>query len=603
MIVESRKLERIEVRHLALRGLPDGEHAVWWYGAVRRNARDKTLPLVVVWFRELLPDGSWGQFSHQDVGITELALLQLGTVWNGGTCRSQIRLEERQVCVDFSPGRWRYATQARSSQLGTAPLIPQDRYPLRYGRQDRTEVVVFDQGGSDELLVPSLEFFSRCYGRSMEVNRVLSTYPWSEAEPRLHLPQLQAVPAAYWSVDLPANIYNDDAVFVAHVKYDNHARIAAKSIYSNLETQFDNPGGLAFPQIGPWFVGPAKLIVQGIRLDDGRFLALRIVGGTEPEGPQIWSFRENHGEAEEPAPDGAPQSGWSGGRGRQTGNVRPLVNVTSTEPAGHDGNLVEVLNPGFRIVGARREVVPQKLRTAKTQPAPPVPSQESDRHSPGERQRSGGDVGVASIHTETQLESHGAVRDVWEALLHLHDKNPELIESVGWYSPQQGAINFTDKQPCVVALLSFDEAQQRGLPTSASKWVYVDHAQTRVRGVLIAFVKTPTRSAYIFEIERRSGTRTAEDGTTHEKEESFCGLIVSPPAGAKPDDWIPMVLSGIRDMKGIMSRVASYCPSNLVGHYQRSHSKGDAVAGLSTLISALSKVGIDVPRPKAADLP
>lgn len=275
MIVESRQLEQIQLRHLSVKRGPPDDYVVWWYGAVRRNPRDKTLPLVVVRFRKLHPDGSLGQSIRLDVGITELALLQLGTIWNEGACRSQILLQEREVDLDFSPGRWRYATQARVADRGRTELIPSALYPLYYGLGDRSEVLVFDLRGGRELLVPSLEFFSRCYGRSAEVNRVLSTYPWSEAESRLYLPHAQPVPSTRWSVKLPDNIYNDDAVFVAHVKYDNYARLAAKSVYANLETQFGSPGGLAFPQIGPWFGGPAKLIVQGIPLDRNRFLVNR----------------------------------------------------------------------------------------------------------------------------------------------------------------------------------------------------------------------------------------------------------------------------------------------------------------------------------------
>ncbi len=426
---------------------------------------------------------------------------------------------------------------------------------------------------------------------------MLSTYRWSDAEPRLYLPDTEPVPSGLWSVKLPSNIYNDDAMFVAHVKYDNHARIAAKSVYSNLETQFDSPSGWAFPQIGPWFVGPAKLIVEGIPLARDRFLALRIVGGSEPNGPRIWSFRENPGEADEPAPDGAPQSDWTGGRDKRHGDIRSLVNVTPNDPAGHDGNIVEVRNPGFRIVGPRREVVPHKLSNAKTRPGPPVPDEKSDKHSPGERQGSGA-TGVASIHTLTKLESSGAARDVWNALLHLKQTCREVIEAVGWCSAQLDEINFIDKEPCMVALLPSDEKQDKGVALPASNWVYVDHAQTRIRGVLIAFVRTPDRSAYIFEIERRSGQRTAQDGSTYEKEQAFCGLIVSPPAGAKPSEWIPKVLEGIRSNQGVMVRVIPYCPGHLVDYYRRSSSRADDIAGHSTVVAALGKVNITVPRPK-----
>lgn len=599
MIIESRKLEQIQLRHSALKHAPAGDCVVWWYGALRRNHRNKTLPLVVVWFRKLLPDGSLGPNFRLEVGITELALLQLGTIWNNGSCQRQLQLEEREVSVNFSQGGWRYTSQARANNRPSFGHIPSDLYPLHHGGRDRSEILVFDLNCGRELLVPSLEFFSRCYGRSAEVNRVLSTYPWSEAEPRLHLVHTEPVPSGDWAVKLPADIYNDDALIVAHMKYDAYAKNVAKSIYSNLETQFNSSYGLGFPQIGPWFVGPAKLIVQGIPLDRDRFLALRIVGGSEPAGPHIWSFRENPGIAEEPASEGASQSTWTGRRGAQSSSIQPLVNITPTDPAGHDGNIVEVSNPSFRILGPRREVRTQKLRNAKTRPGPLTPDQKSEKHSPGEREGTDSSTGVASIHTETKLESRGAARDLWMALLHLHNKTSKLIEEVGWYNPQLGNINFTDREPSLVSLQPYGKEKQKVLPASKWKWVYIDPDQERARGVLIAFVKAQGKFAYLFEIERRTGQRLDKDGNTYDKEQSSCGLIVSPPANTKPSDWIPKVLEGIRREQGGMPRVMRYCPGNQVHYYRRSFSKADEIAGHSTVVVALGKVNIDLPHPKS----
>lgn len=597
MILESRQLEQINLRHMTVQRGPAEDFVVWWYGALRRNQRDKTLPLVVVWFRRLFPDGSLGPFVRHDVGITELALLQLGTVWNAGVSKSQILLEEQEFDIDFSPNGWRHISQASARADGGA--IPLERFPLYYGLGDRSDLLSFRLRGGGDLLVPSVEFFSRCYGRSAEVNRVLATYGWVAAETRLHMPHTESVPRGVWSVKLPSKIYNDDALFVAHVKYDDYARHAAKKIYAELETGFNNTGGLAFPEIDPWFIGPAKLIVQGIQFNRDCFLGLRIVGVSEPEGPEIWSFRENPGKADEQAPEGAPQGGWVGGRDRRPTDIQPFVNVTPTDPAGHDGDVAKVRNPVLRIVGARRKVIPQKQEVAKKKSAVHNPGHKSDQHSPGERHGAGDQTGVASIHTETALEFRGAARDVWDALLHLHTRHPELIEAVGWYSSQPNAINFTNREPSMVPLLPYDEEQKQCLPASKWKWVYIDPPAPKVRGVLIAYVRTPNREAYLFEIERRSGQRTSEDGNTYDKEQAFCGLIVSPPVNTKPSDWIPKVLEGIRQEEGVMARVMRYCPDNQVDCYRRSSSKADEIAGHSTVVVALGKVNIDLPHPKS----
>jgi len=595
--IEDRRLEQVQIRHASFDPCPPGDCVVWWYGATKRNFRDRTLPLAVVWFRRLHQDGSLGNSFSLSMGITDLALLQLGTIWNNGVCRSQIVLEEREVSVNCSPEGWRFESQARFSRHAPAGLIPVSAFPLHHGLRDRSEVLVFNLSERGELLVPSMEFFSRCYGRDAEVNRVLSTYGWEEAEQRLHLPLVEPIPPDSWGVCLPANVYNYDAVFIAHVKYEDQARNAAKSIYSRLNIQFDSPDGLAFLKAEPWFSGPAKLLVQGIPLDGSRFLALRIVGGSEPKGPCIWSFREGEGgDGEGSEEDGL--GGWAGGRGKRAGGVPSMVTLTANHTPGHDGDSVEVTNPVFRIVGARRAVVAQKRARTRTRRRPPMAGEPSERYSTGERQGAGGATGVAIIRTETELESQGAARDVWESLLYLHEKWPELIEQVGWYSPEAGEINLEDKEPCMVALTPFSNEQQVGLSKTARNWVYADRAQARVRGVLIAFVKTASRSAFLFEIERRSFQHTVDDGSTSEKEEAFCGLVVSPTDDAVASEWIPRVLEGIRNEQGVMARVTRYCSDHLVDYYRRSSSRGDEIAGHSTVVAALGKAGIGLPHPK-----
>lgn len=586
-----------QLRHLSMEvtGLaPSG--VVCWYGAVIRNRKVRTLPLVVVWLRVLRSDGTLGEHFWITVGITELPLLQIGTIWSKRACDSQFVLEERQVSVDYSKQNWHF-TSCQTHDARSGELIPRDLYPLRYGARDCSEIIVFSVGHNKELLVPSLEFFSRCYGSSAEVHRVLCTYPWSEAQDRLYLPDSEGTTQWSWRVKLPANIRNDDAVFIAHVKYELQAQTAARTIYADLEASFgdiNKRDKWAFPKIGPWFSGPAKLIVQGIPLDENRFLALRIVGGSEPSGPPIYCTRENPGEAGESALDGARERPFV-----MAGAFRPLLYppLTSTHPAGHNGGSVEVRGPVFTVVGARRRVIHQRHPGAGASRGVPLPNAASERYSAGEREGTDGSTGLASIHAEIQLLSGGAVRDVWDALLHLHETRPDLITDVSWYNLRDGVpISSDEAPPCLASLPTPAFADVLEENPMVSAWVFANSARTRVRGVLIVVVQTPERTAYLFEVERRTVENASGDGNRESDKEAYCGLVVSPPPDVEPSDWIPRVLARIRDKKGIMKHVLGSCPGTSKDFYKRSFSKDDLFAGHSTVINALSKVGIVVPR-------
>jgi hypothetical protein len=215
--IEPRQLQSIRVRHLAFKGGPPGDYVVWWYGAVLKNRRTQSLPNVVVWFRKLLPDGTLTSGFRREVGITDLGLLQIGTIWNEWSCNRRLALHEHEFSVDFSPGRWRLTSQREHHLSNGTPLISQSAYPLELTDHDRSQLLAFNIGANRELLVPTLEFFSRYYGRSGHVSRVLATYPWSEAEGRLYLPFEYPRQPGQWPIKLASSTYNADALLLAHV--------------------------------------------------------------------------------------------------------------------------------------------------------------------------------------------------------------------------------------------------------------------------------------------------------------------------------------------------------------------------------------------------
>ena len=473
-------------------------------------------------------------------------------------------------------------------------LIDPAVHALNYAHRDSSQILEFRTSDNCRLLIPCLEFYSRYYGRSGHVTRVLSTYPWEEAEERLYVPFQYTATPGHWPIKLASSTYNADAVFLAHAKYDPFATRAAKSIYSTLDKQYDKLGGKAFLEAKPWFKGPAKLIVQGRWLDERSFLGLRIAGGSDPVGAEIDVYRENPGPADEAAPDGAPTSRWKGGRDFNPDKAGLVVNLTPDDEPGHNGNIVEVLNPAFRIVGDKREVVRHRLATASTRPGAPVPSDQSEQHSPAERHGSAGNTGHASMHTENILPSSGAVRDVWDGLRYFRKKHPEFITAIGWYSAEVDEFVMADgdEVPMLVALKPYDSEQKELMPAADWKWVYRDAAQLELRGVLAAIVQTTAGTACLFEIERKMINRTI-DGKTQKVEEPFCGLVLVPPSTRPPSEWLPEVLDAIRYECGVMERVLNHCPPR-ADFYRRSKSAADEIAGHSTVINALKKVNIDL---------
>lgn len=606
MRIEPRELQFIQVRHLKVNvGPATGRSVVWWAGAVLKNERTRSLPHVVVWCRPLMANGLLGNFFRVEVGITELGLLQVGTIWEGKACKEQIAFEQETFEVDFSPGNWRITDQREHYEQTGRPLIPDEVYPLRF-RADRSLLLEFRADNGQRLLVPCLEFYSRYYGRSGHVSRVLATYDWDDAQARLFVPFTYNATPGHWPIKLASSCYNADAIFLAHVLHDTFATHAAKSIYAWLDSQYPQFNGKAFLKAKPWFKGPATLVVQGRRIDKDTFLALRIVGGSDPEGSQIDAYRENPGKADEAAPDGAPVSRRKGGRELNPDSAGLVVNLTSDDEPGQNGDVKEILNPAFQVVGQKRQVLHHRLANASTRPGQPIPNEKSEQHSAGERHGSGGKTGYASLHTEEiVLPSSGAVQDVWDGLQFFRRTQPEFVTAVGWYSAELGEFVIEDgsKGFQMVALKLYDDEQKELLPKKEWKWVYKDSSLKEPRGVLVAYVQTAAGSACLFENERRRFNSKAEDGTECIKEEGYSGLVLVPPADRPPTEWVAQVLEGIRKECGVMERVQNHAPSS-ARFYHRSKSPADEIAGHSTVVNALKKVDIQLlkvgPEVKAA---
>lgn len=600
MKIELRELQSIQVRHLKFNvGPATGRSVVWWHGALVKNERTKSLPHVVVWCRHLMPNGSMGNFFRAEMaGITDLGLLQVGTIWEGKTCKHQIVFDQERFEVDFTPGNWRVTDQREHYDLTDRALIPDEVYPLRYKTGDRSRLLEFRTAKGQRLLVPCLEFYSRYYGRSGHVSRVLATYDWDDAQARLFVPFSYNATPGHWPVKLTSSCYNADAVFLAHVLHDSFATKAAKSIYTWLDNQYPQFSGKAFLKAEPWFKGPATLVVQGRRIDADTFLALRIVGGSDPKGSHIDAYRENPGKADEAAPDGAPVSRRKGGRELNPELADVVVNLTPDDEPGQNGDIVEILNPTFEIVGEKRKVEHHRLANASTRPGQPIPSEKSEQHSPGERHGTGGKTGYASINTkEIVLPSSGAVQDVWDGLQYFRKNHREFVTAVGWYSAERGefVIEDGDNGFQLVALKLYDDKEKEELPKEKWKWVYKDSSLKEPRGVLVAYVQTAAGAACLFENERRRYNSKADGGTTVIKEEDYSGLVLVPPTDRPTKEWVAEVLEGIRRESGVMKRVQNHAPPS-ARFYHRSKSPSDEVAGHSTVMNALEKVDIELPK-------
>jgi hypothetical protein len=359
----------------------------WWYSGFYKNSKALSQPHVLVLFRKITDGMLSDEVIQKRLPLEALGQIRIGSIWQNDRCRAETSLLSKQFTVNFSPGKWRFTSFAEAQRRHSLQPYPMEEHPLLLDK-DRNSLLEFALPDGGKLIVPCIEFFSRCFGRSGELKRVLATYTWDgqgdTATNRLYAPLDTPEEPGRWQVRLRRRLHNGDVVFLAHAKYDPYTQFVAKGINAKLEASYDpknkNP---AFIDIGPWYEGPAELKVEGIPFNNGKsFLALRVLGMSDPKGALVLRARENSHDAENPAPDGSPEA-WAGAPLRQLLKYPEIIDLTGDVEPDADAGAIEIQDPDFEVLGDARAVInvkPEcvfrgKLDTHSTANRSPIPRQ------------------------------------------------------------------------------------------------------------------------------------------------------------------------------------------------------------------------------------
>lgn len=591
------RLQRIRRVDLTGNELPTNGNrlVVWWYGpVVCQRPRAPSIPKVRVFFRRILEGGDLSGLFPINVGITHLGLLRLGSVWCDGTRESQIEYEQRMVTVSLDEGDFRFISRREAKIAERRDLLPQDEYALPYIFDQNFLLDLRVQDGG-RLLIPCMEFFTRMYGRSAELRRVLAAYPWSEAEKQLYKPLKDdaVVPPGCWPIRLAKKMYNDDAVFLAHVQHDSYAREAAKSVYAQIEAACTRER-YAFLKITPWHRGKISLIIEGKSLADGSFLGLRIQGFSDPDGSGIALDRENSAlvdlNSRGARPEGAGQS-----KRISTSRRHPdILNLTEDDEPDQKGGSVEIDEDDIIRIGKPRQVVRMHLAHAQG-PSETVGVRnpaESGTYSTGERSGTGKGVGRASLHTEVVLESEGHLRDVWVAAQSLQQRYPAEIQNVDWFTNAHGFQ--TSGEPKLIPLVPLKKKvlkseqtthrSERKQTTGQYSWALLDLEKGIPRGVLVFRFVVRGKAVYLVEIQQR-----------HEKDK-YSGLVFVLGNGADFLSSIATIIAEIPRVQGVMKKIIGRIPG-VAKAFRHEKAKENPMM-LPALVNALEKVGVTLDTPR-----
>lgn len=569
----------------------DDAMVVWWYSGFFKNISAESQPLVSVHFRKYISPGVFGPVVKRKLPLTSLGQARVGTVWKHDVCKAELDAIPTKFPVNFNVGKWRFISLSQARQERRAPPFSQQDYPLQR-ENDANWLIEFDLQAGGKLLVPCLEFFSRCYGRSGELKRIVATYPWSgcpdSAVRRLYAPLVEEEEPPNWKVRLRRKMLNGDVVFLAHAKYDTYTRNVTKEINAQIQTNFDPKGWIpAFIKIAPWFQGPAELCVTGHSIDGGKsFLALNVVGMSDPSGEQIYRGRENSNKAESPAPEGSPEA-WAGALERVL-NSHKIIDLTGDGEPDGDSPPVEIQDPDFVILGVQRSVIDIKAAQATTTAGKHAAADDPTTFSAGEEYGSGKGIGYASIHAPQTYESNGILHDMWEAMGSLHRKQPDLIRSLSWFSLEGKFSSSPDYR--LIPFVHFDSEDT--VPARARRFTHVDPPKPDPRGFLLARLVLPDGPVYIIEMQRRPKLLKDGEGNVKKGEDQFQGMVFRLDNDQMIEQWVRYFRMHVRHVYGVVRRLVVQCPgkADSFSHRPPTTLEDGCLSCEATVLNAIDKV-------------
>jgi len=565
----------------------------WWYCGIYKNKIADSQPHVLVGFRELKDNNLSEGITFKRIPLTALGQVTLGSIWKEGVCMSAVAYDTHRFEIDFTSGGWSFTSFEQTFINKIAPPYPHQLYPLQY-RTDKNWLIEFRLTTGGRLIVPCLEFFSRCYGRSQELKRILTTYPWngpSSLESRLYSPIDEPEESGKWKVKLRKRLRNGDTIFLAHAKYDLYTEKVAKSIYAQLEENFKPESKLPiFIQARPWFQGPAEIKVRGIWFDNNKsFLALGIIGCSDPDGILISRERDNTNKRVGADKGDELDEGWASAVKKKLVWPPDIVSLTGDAEPDHGSNSVEILDNNFEVLGIPRLIVDRYGKKVADRTGVRKNGDDPSFYSSGEAYGSGKGVGYASIHAQPVMESKGALMDIWNAAQHIKKKYHDKIQSVDWYTFQDGYKAFGI--PRLIALEPIDELDEPDIPKQTRNWIYYDVATKVVRGVMVIRIVTDGIPVYIIEIQRRPRIRKGQNEESIEGEEPYKGFVTIIENDGDFLQWLKRFLYEVRYVRGIMEKLTTRSPFKAAA-FAHSRADGDDVINEASILNALKKMDI-----------
>lgn len=575
--MESAKIESaFASAEVSLGDLDEIPQIVWWHGALEKSAHEDHQPKIWVVLREIeLETGRFGKVAARKIPVTSLGHLHIGAVRHQKKKIGAALYDYFQCEVFFNQGEWEIV---QFGSLSCSAIYKADAAMFNK-HIESSYLVQLSTSAGISVLIPCQTFFSRFYGKSEELRRILLTYSTRhDLDKRMFInapAEALDVPGK-WVVPINPRLSIGDAVYLAHLEYDPYARVMTRNAYNQFHADWQNKQP-AFLQAGPWYQGPVQLKTTGVWIASNTFLALNISGATDPDGPEILiakSMTLNEGSGSKPRPE------ETGPRQRfKPDKERDAVELRENEAPDRDAATIQLHNPDWEVLGtprkkrsisftgSTRSSGPRRGRSDNTTSA-------SSRASAGDPYGSGSGINQAQICTTETVESKGVLRDVWDAFMHLRETQTSIdgVQVLNVECLDFDGSFVSDTEPILITFPQASDKLSIDEQATARKWLRMGRGNTQRRGAMIMKVTITNGHFFLFENQRRVKKPKDTDENTDPNrplskrdEESFRALVFTLDSDDDLGFAIYNLLNRLPPRKGVFnpplwSSIGTYSP-------------------------------------------
>ena len=283
-------------QHLDSHFLDNAEYVVVWYRRIiNKSNRQNSAKLVEVVFNNTYN----GFETTANIPLEFIPKMPIGSIWRNGRSNGHYDFNDYATLITENATNLHYSNnyginkQIEEDDAEEYVLKPED-YKVKGLDKDASTLLVIDQN-EHRIIIHPLTFFLAHYGISKEINRILLTYSWSEVADRLNL-EYPPMNHDRRVVVIPDRCSYFDAVFLHHLKYDEHTKRVAKEINERVLTDYHrpksktklSPRGFAYlKKIAPYHTGKIEITCKGIELSPNLVLCTQITGMSMPMGEEV----------------------------------------------------------------------------------------------------------------------------------------------------------------------------------------------------------------------------------------------------------------------------------------------------------------------------